>query len=282
MPKVDVICRQCGVSVKVSPYQVKESNFCSRDCFNVWRKGSRVEQLTCEYCGVQFERKRSNARGKHHFCGKDCRYAWDRLNRDVTGENNPNWKERVRLECAHCGGSFERLECNIKEGSQYCSKSCSDEAKKLIIGESHPLFRRVSVSCEWCGAQFEVVPNRSDARFCGQECNTKWLNHLRSTKFVGKNHHNWRGGSASYRGSNWPKQSARARSRDKHTCQRCGLVWDGKGKAFSVHHKIPFRLFGVERYREANRLKNLETLCKSCHSIIEREYQKTGGEYELT
>jgi predicted HNH restriction endonuclease len=33
-----------------------------------------------------------------------------------------------------------------------------------------------------------------------------------------------------------------------------------------VHHIIPFRKFGIDRYREANKISNLISLCNSCHS----------------
>lgn len=55
--------------------------------------------------------------------------------------------------------------------------------------------------------------------------------------------------------------------RDEWTCQRCGTT---KGR-LSVHHCIPWRVFGAKNYKQANGLWNLITLCYSCHGQTEAE-----------
>jgi predicted HNH restriction endonuclease len=41
-------------------------------------------------------------------------------------------------------------------------------------------------------------------------------------------------------------------------------------RQLDVHHIIPFRKFGIERYQEANSLSNLICYCNLCHLIVER------------
>jgi len=48
----------------------------------------------------------------------------------------------------------------------------------------------------------------------------------------------------------------------------CGLIADN----LDVHHIVPFREFGLENYKKANRLENLISLCHSCH--LKSEYEK--------
>jgi DEAD/DEAH box helicase domain-containing protein len=75
------------------------------------------------------------------------------------------------------------------------------------------------------------------------------------------------------RGPNWEEQRVRARDRDGRRCRHCG-VSERSGRAHDVHHIQPFRTFGYLRgkndnYRDANRLENLVTLCRSCHRRVE-------------
>jgi len=74
-------------------------------------------------------------------------------------------------------------------------------------------------------------------------------------------------------GPNWAKQRHTARARDGYRCQICGVL--EQGQAHDVHHKVPFRRF--ESYRQANRLENLMTLCRSCHRRAETVVRMRSG-----
>lgn len=83
------------------------------------------------------------------------------------------------------------------------------------------------------------------------------------------------------RGPNWREQATRARERDGFACRMCAAP-EREGRAHDVHHIRPFRQFGWvkgqnDRYREANALDNLITLCSSCHRIAERALGLHGG-----
>lgn len=85
----------------------------------------------------------------------------------------------------------------------------------------------------------------------------------------GENHPHWKGGHELYYGPNWQEQRRKARERDKHTCQLCDKTRREIGKEIDVHHIVAFREFGLERYKEANKLSNLITFCHSCHIKVE-------------
>ncbi|MEW6084780.1 MAG: DEAD/DEAH box helicase [Chloroflexota bacterium] len=81
-------------------------------------------------------------------------------------------------------------------------------------------------------------------------------------------------------GSDWSKIRDRVRTRDKFTCQVCGVV--ESSRQHDVHHRIPFRAFvragsGDPAHNEANRLDNLTTLCPSCHHKVEQNVRIRSG-----
>ena len=73
-------------------------------------------------------------------------------------------------------------------------------------------------------------------------------------------------------GDDWFKIRMLVYARDKFTCQECGMKMNESMKKFKqalhIHHKVPF----LESHD--NSLKNLTTLCKSCHSSMECNYLK--------
>ena len=90
----------------------------------------------------------------------------------------------------------------------------------------------------------------------------------------------WQGDPNDY-GPNWPQQRAAARARDGYRCTVCGAP-ERPGHQHDVHHIRPFRSFGYipgvnENYRQANRLENLRTLCRSCHQKVERSQRLRSG-----
>lgn len=95
----------------------------------------------------------------------------------------------------------------------------------------------------------------------------------------GEEHPNWRGGHEPYYGPNWLKQRRKTLERDHHICQVCGAPENGK--EHDVHHIIPFKEFGLKLYQEANRLKNLATLCHRCHTSLEWLEYKNKGEPDV-
>lgn len=119
--------------------------------------------------------------------------------------------------------------------------------------------------CLQCGREFEISRGtdkeyRERRRFCSSEC---WYEFLREDA---SRNPAWRGGYSPYYGPNWDKQRRAARKRDRYFCQQCNKTEKELGRELEVHHIVPFRIFGIERYREANHLDNLISLCKSCHS----------------
>jgi DEAD/DEAH box helicase domain-containing protein len=66
-------------------------------------------------------------------------------------------------------------------------------------------------------------------------------------------------------GPGWQKIKDLVRMRDRYTCQVCGAP--ESGKAFHVHHIVPFKQFISPQ--QANQITNLITLCPACHQRAE-------------
>jgi len=86
-------------------------------------------------------------------------------------------------------------------------------------------------------------------------------------------------------GPNWEAQRELARQRDGYRCRLCSAP-ERPGRQHDVHHLVPFREFGYvpgenERYRQANDLGNLITVCHTCHSRIETSKAVESGLHGL-
>lgn len=169
--------------------------------------------------------------------------------------------------------SYETSTCSREcKKKNYSSIHLTDRLREIIsrVGKANkgrtrphkPLLEKI---CEQCKTIYYVPGKQKASRYCSTKC---WYNHIRQDPVK---HPNWRGGEYDHNyGRNWFQQKRSARKRDKYTCQNCGITEREYGRHLDVHHKVPFRNFGIERYKEANVLKNLISLCRGCHMIAER------------
>lgn len=192
--------------------------------------------VACSQCKKEIIVFNSRLHKKNHFCDRDCYLKFH--------------KSGFTINCVTCGNELYLPKYREGKKNYYCSFKCRRTAQEY--------------TCDWCGIKFKRRgKNINDKNFCSKKCMGKWQSEYKQ----GENSNSWLGGWKKYYGANWTQQKNLARKRDNFTCQLCG----GKelNKAFDVHHKIPFRKYGKEKYKEANRLDNLITLCNSCHSKIE-------------
>lgn len=251
------LCR-CGCGTPLKPW--KKTSPARRPIYVVghqmpqmWlnhRRSAKTMQTQCTTCGRQFiepayEKHRPS---KHRFCSRRCFGLWKRGSR-----------KSVLRTCEACDKKFLRLPCSSKGSKHhYCSQKCMGlgYAKRY----AHP---KVPVPCVNCGKIVECQPHRlryNQRVFCSARCVYSFR--------VGVNNPSWKGGVGYYRGPNWVRQSDLARARDNYTCQRCAKRQTRP--KLDVHHVIPFRYFGIRRYREANELSNLRTLCRlPCHRLAD-------------
>lgn len=68
-----------------------------------------------------------------------------------------------------------------------------------------------------------------------------------------------------YAGRDYVREQARLR--DKHTCQECKEIWNGKERRFHVHHKEGLCGKNSRGYDSIKNLEVLVTLCHRCHTL---------------
>lgn len=182
----------------------------------------------------------------------------------------------VIVNCTTCGNPLKRRAYNlIRSKNFFCDLECRGKYhSQNLLGQDNPTYRRVPASCAGCGSELLVIPYRAKSHkkhFCNKACYGVWM----SRNKVGDNHPLWKGGYKEYYGPNWNTQRRSARQRDNCRCQHCKITERKLGKELDVHHVVPFRTFGYiqgenERYKDANRIENLISLCASCHQYAER------------
>lgn len=188
----------------------------------------------------------------------------------IPQRGNPRQSEP--LVCPQCGSEFHRPIGNRKGPVNYCSRECMAAAYiGRFVGDAHPRFAgRITEPCANCGAPVSRPPwsasKEGEMTFCDYSCFGAW----KANNWCGDGNPAWLGGHANYYGANWLRQARDARRRDGHVCQLCGIGEEKLRRALDVHHIKPFRFFGIGEYRKANSLKNLVSLCGTCHTTVEK------------
>mgnify|MGYP000114244486 CR=1 FL=1 len=158
-------------------------------------------------------------------------------------------------ECDYCDSTFQ-YNPNETAGKYCCDKCC----------KSHRKEKRLTKTCPTCEDEFEIIPAIEHRKFCSESCYAEYSSEIQK----GSKSHNWKGGTLRYYGENWNKQRDKARKRDNHTCQRCGVAESELDQQLDVHHIKRLGWFKEEYdapvwWEKANALDNLLSLCRSCH-----------------
>lgn len=201
----------------------------------------------CNTCQSVYIAKYSN----QMYCSADCRLR----HKDPT--------KHVSKVCPWCKKEFVSYKYR---GQIYCSHQCMSEYGASLGGRPTIVENQVELICETCGKPYTVHESQKrlrNSRFCSNECKYLW----KSQSMQADGNPNYRGGTITYRGRNWGRQSRKALKRDGWTCQICKKKLSKKKWDYAVHHIKPFREF--DDYRVANRLSNLISLCRSCHAKVE-------------
>jgi len=236
------------------------------------------EEVDCANCGATIRRSLPDIRNSDNFfCDTECMHE-HRISDEVL-EHFPDYDGggTVTVECESCGKKFENDPWStIERDNVFCSKNCHGEwISENVNGEDHPNYsERITVNCENCGEPKKVTEfdlERCKHHFCDEDCMYSW----REGNWVGENAPAWSGGTArkTY-GKGWSNARERCLKRDFHRCRMCNIseneCRERYGEGLHVHHRTPFKLF--ESSKKANRLRNLISLCKSCHHQLEWEF----------
>lgn len=228
-----------------------------------------ITSKICPNCNKEYILSKPSSKQK--YCSAKCAF------KGRVRPKNPLKKEQIT--CVVCGKSFEAW---AYRQSKCCSKKC---ASSLSFGVPKPTRRRpdsfITKNCTICGKPYtihKIFIKKRISNYCSSDCRAKFFSETRR----GINNPNFVHGNPQYDyGDDWLKQSRKAKKRDDHTCQICGYK-SGGNRYLDVHHIVPFVKFGIERYKEANHLTNLISLCRPCHAKVEKETRAIWGNVPLS
>lgn len=229
-------CLWCKGSFSVFPSRVNIAKFCSKKCSFDYKRslpGKKVK-LTCSFCGKVFLKYPSLIESSNVYCSNKCKN---------------NGRTKHIYTCQTCGLTFHR---SVKKTvtPHYCSRKCMTIAKRKEWKKDFNCF------CLFCNKgmyRSNSSIRNGEGKFCSRICKGLFQE--------GKNPKD--GSTATYphyySKAKWRKIRKEILDRDSHKCISCGITSDKKG-FLQVNHILPRQLGGLDVP------KNLETLCKVCHS----------------
>lgn len=241
-------CDYCGQKTEKYESEIKENNFCSRECSISSQKNR--ENLECAECGKTFERAESLVK-ETNFCSKNC---WEK-----SLENNLK-----TVSCDECSEEFEVYPTRYKNKNLlFCCKECEGKYwSKNRSGEDSPLYERHSENCSNCGKEIKIIKHDKEKfnhHFCSKQCEKETSIH----KPKGEDHHAWKDKVKTYPQKFYDKREEVVK-RDGQ-CMRCGVKrkkhFEKYGRDIFVHH--------IDGDKENNDEKNLITMCHKCNCQVE-------------
>jgi hypothetical protein len=282
----------CGKKYIVQARFDQKTKTCSKKCAAVWQSQrvtglQRAERITlsCTNCGKEFTRLKSlegNRPTEKHYCSNKCRQD--------NGDTQPKIctvcgkeyrsniatskfcsvecrKKRVIKICEICGKEFS-VGYSIRERRKHCSYECSNKARSINrkgVGRI-----RVSVTCSYCGKEFEKQPSLVKNKthiYCSTECMGKH----RSIISVGENNPNWNNG-ASFEPycKKWTKGTrTRVRAYFGDVCFLCGLPVEEHLDRHGNHHNLTVHHVHYDKQICCNgRPEIMVPLCRSHNSKV--------------
>lgn len=114
---MEVVCVNCGASVKRARSQVRGRVFCSIEC----RKKFHRPMMTCLGCGAQFTRRPTNPARKYCSWGCFKRSRWQ------------------PVTCSECGKQFDKRISEIRKAEanghrHMCSRACRNVSTSKLLG----------------------------------------------------------------------------------------------------------------------------------------------------
>jgi len=245
MPKIMIVCEQCGNKFSVFPYRRETARFCSSECRvkGIWnketrRKLSKLLEGNKRHLGhhhsEETKKKLRKLRLKQTFSEEAKRKQIEALRKANQRRKKP------RARCAGCGKELSRSVDKAKKlGIKYC-RSCYDTKE-----------RRQKISQAKKG---KPSPNKG--------------RHL--TWMMGERNPRWKGGVTPLTNKRlssfeWRNIRQKVLERDNHTCRVCG-----NESANIIHHVIPYEI------SRNNSPSNLITVCSYCHPKLDNEWIHDG------
>ena len=147
LPRIEIICKQCGNTAKIIKYQ-RSGEFCSQRCSTQWKRGENHPMwkggkatLICEYCGKPYK---DNLTADRKYCSNSCS-----AKRRV-GPLNPAWQGGISFEpyCPKFNAEFkERVRAFFDYECLICGKPQAEnigitDGKHHLLGVHHVSYNK--------------------------------------------------------------------------------------------------------------------------------------------
>lgn len=132
-----------------------------------------MEKFICQYCGKEFEAKKSS---KRKYCCKQCSSEASKNRRNLK-----NTKEKVQVKCVICGKVEFVQPCRAKT-----YLTCSKECQHIHLAQKFS--KKIKCKCAYCGKSIELKPykyNLVQNPCCSKIC----ANNLKKETYKGSNNH---------------------------------------------------------------------------------------------
>lgn len=125
------VCNECGQKFDISQSlhgMSYELNVCC-DC----KPRKSILKCVCEGCGkIFYDTAHRVSSGRGRFCSRHCKDKW--MSSALSGKNNPNYSDRVEIECKVCGNKIYTIPSRPKKSkNMYCSRECYRKARSLFM-----------------------------------------------------------------------------------------------------------------------------------------------------
>lgn len=192
---MEVTCNTCGKAFNRKPSQVKDRNFCSKECWLIYDKENgrdyrkTGEYRNCKNCDKEFYVRRNQIdKGNGLYCSVECKNEslknyiecpvcgntfWNKGNvskrkycsRECSGKARKNGKE---VECVNCGEIIYRTKERLDKNDYNC---CSVECLNEYQGRN-----KIEFICKICNKKFYWSKSRvkdNNPTYCSEECRFK-------------------------------------------------------------------------------------------------------------
>lgn len=153
-------------------------------------------KVECATCGESFRVEPNREKqSERHFCSRDCCGQW--LHKNNSGEDNPQYRERVTLVCEMCGVEYEVKPARASK-SVVCSAECrGDYVSEYYSGENGSRWKGGHI--DWYGENWYTQRRKARERdnytcqYCGKdmsgdETRDPDVHHLRRLKWFKDNY----------------------------------------------------------------------------------------------
>jgi hypothetical protein len=168
-----------------------------------------------------------------------------------TGRFVANPDAKIKFNCLVCGKEFERHKCEARKAVRhYCSEQCQSKDSYYRRGKAHHNYNHITVKCEYCNQEFLTTPSRrkNGRRFCSYTCSNNFRRILDPNSY-------------SYNHNTARRIYNTLKYIDK--CEICGIL----RPLTKVHnHKHELIIHHKDGNMKNNIIKNLQVLCRSCHT----------------